>query len=256
MRKFAIALVMLGLVAAAPAKSASLASDVFSYPNGDLVPNGGWANYSGATTDIQVNAGRATGFGPAANDDHLLFTPQSLTVKTYACFDVIIPAPAAAPKPIYFALLKDAGTTNFVSRVYVLPLAGGGWTFGISHSSTSTTVGVVPWTSGLVYGQNYHVVINYDPVNKTSTLWVNPTVESDPSVSITNAATAALAVAGFGLRQSASASALPASPAYVGTADWGFSVDNLGVGSTFDDACAIPTPTRPATWGQVKGLYR
>ena len=70
------------------------------------------------------------------------------------------------------------------------------------------------------------------------------------------AATAALAVAGFGLRQSASASALPASPAYVGTADWGFSVDNLGVGSTFDDACAIPTPTRPATWGQVKGLYR
>jgi hypothetical protein len=259
MRKIAFALITLGLVvAAAPSMAASLVFDTFSYPNGNLVPNGGWANYSGASVDVQVVAGQATGGGIPnnQNDDHILFAPQSLTAKTYACFDVMIPAPAGPPKPIYFAELKDGGAAALVSRVYVLPLAGGGWTFGISHSSTSSTAGVTPWTAALSYGTVYHLVINYDPVNKTSTLWVNPTVESDPSVSNTNAAIAALAVSGFGLRQSNSASTLPASPAYVGTADWNWVVDNLGVGSSFTDACEIPTPAQPTTWGQIKGTYR
>ena len=155
-----------------------------------------------------------------------------------------------------FRGIKDGGTSSFVSRVYVLPLATGGWTFGISHSSTSATVGVAAWPSALSYDTNYHLVINYDPVAKTSTLWVNPTAEADPSVSIANPAIAALAVSTFALRQSNSASALPPNPLYSGSADWNFSVDNLGVGTTFDEACSIPTPTKPATWGALKGLYR
>ena len=153
-------------------------------------------------------------------------------------------------------MLKDGGTSDLVSRVYVLPLVGGGWTFGLSHSSTSATVGVVPWTSALSYGTIYHLVINYDPVTQSSTLWVNPAVESDPSVSITNTAFAALAVSGFGLRQSNAAATLPASPSYAGTGDWNWAVDNLGVGSTFADACEVPVPAKPATWGQIKGTYR
>ena len=257
MRKIAFALVALGFaIVATPSMAASLVNETFTYSNGNLVPNGGWANYSGAISDIQVAAGRATGFGPNANDDHILFAAQAVTAKTYACFDVIIPAVVGAPKPTYFAELKDAGAASLVSRVYVLPLAGGGWTFGISHSSTSTTVGVTPWTAGLSYDVSYHVVINYDPVNKTSTLWVNPATESSPSVSNTNAAIAAVAVSGFGLRQSATASTLPASPAYSGTADWGFSVDNLGVGTSFVNACDLATPAARATWGGVKGIYR
>lgn len=260
MRKIAFALIALGLVATAGSSSAaSLVFDTFSYANGNLVPNGGWANYSGATTDIQVASGRATGgaIGNPANDDHILFAPQAVTAKTYACFDVTIPTPAAgAPKAIYFALLKDGGTANFVSRVYVLPLGGNTWTFGISHSSTSTTVGVTAWPSALSYDVNYHLVINYDPVAKSSTLWVNPVTEASASVTNTNAAIAALAVSGFGLRQSNGASALPPSPNYTGTIDWNWSVDNLGVGATFTDACEIPTPTAPATWGQIKGQYR
>ena len=259
MKKIATTLALLAFalgLAATPSMAASLVFDTFTYANGNLVPNGGWANYSGAATDIQVASNRATGFGPNANDDHILFAAQPVTAKTYACFDVIIPAVAAQPKPIYFAELKDAGAANLVSRVYVLPLATGGWTFGISHSSTSATVGVAAWTAPLSFDVSYHLVINYDPVNKTSTLWVNPVDEFSPSVSITNPAIAALAVAGFGLRQSASASTLPTSPLYSGSADWGFSVDNLGVGVTFSDACEIPTPAHPATWGSVKGLYR
>ena len=258
MKKFVTTLAVLTLCAAFAATSSAtvLVSEGFTYANGNLVPNGSWANFSGAVTDIQVVSGRAVGFGPNANDDHKLFTAQPTTTKTYACFEVTIPAIAAAPKAIYFAALKDATAAALVSRVYVLPITGG-WTFGLSHSSTSATVGVVPWSAAtLSYDTPYRVVINYDPVAKSSTMWVNPSVESDPSVSITNTAIAALAVSGFGLRQSATASTLPASPSYAGSADWGFSVDNLGVGTTFTDACFQITPTHGRTWGQLKTLYR
>lgn len=259
MRKTAITLFALGLVAlmAAPALAVSLLSETFSYPNGNLVPNGGWATYSGAATDIQVNTGRATGWGPNANDDAVGFAAQTLTNSTYACFEVLIPAVAAAPKAVYFAGLKDAGTSLMVARLYVLPLAGGGWTFGISQSSTNTTTaGATPWTAPLSFDTKYNVVLKYDPVAQTSTLWVNPASEASASVSNTNTSLASVAVSTFFLRQSASASSFPA-PGYPGTADWGFSVDNIGVGTSFDEACvAGPTPVNNSTWGSVKSLYR
>ena len=262
MKRLATTLGVLALAAvlAPPAFAISIFADGFSYPNGNLTANVGWANYSGAATDIQVVAGRAVGSGPNANDDHRLFAPQPLTGKTYACFQVRIPNPGGAPKPIYFAELKDNGATLLVSRVYVLPLpvgsGGDNWTFGISYSSTNnTTLGVTAWTTPLLYDTDYTLVINYDPTTLTSRLWVNPLTELSPSVANTGTA-AAIAVSGFGLRQSATASTLPPSPAYVGSTDWGFSVDNLGVGTTFDDACSRPTPTSKTTWGSVKAIYR
>ena len=259
MKRLATLLALLALTAviAPRAHATSIFADGFSYPNGNLVPNGGWANYSGATVDIQVVGGRATGgaIGNPANDDHRLFAVQPTTSKTYACFVVNIPAFVGAPKPIYFAEFKDAGAANLVSRLYVVSLPTGGITFGISHSSTSTTVGLTPWTAPISMGTDYTVVINYDPVNHSSTLWVNPVNEFSPSVTDVNAAIASLAVQGFGLRQSNAASALPAGT-FPGTADWNWVVDNLGVGTTFDDACARPTPTQRSTWGQVKSIYR
>jgi hypothetical protein len=259
MKKIATTFALLALgfaFAATPSMSAPLVFDSFTYPNGDLVPNGGWANYSGTTVDIQVSSGRAVVTPANANDDHILFPVQPLTGKTYACFDVTVAQFAGQPKPVYFAELKDAGAANLVSRVYVLPVAAGGWTFGISHSSTSATAGVTPWAVPLSSGVDYHLVINYDPNTKTSSLWVNPINESSTSVSNTNAAIAALAVQGFGLRQSTTASTLPASPPYSGTADVTVSVNNLGIANNFSDACDLSTPATPATWGAVKGLYR
>lgn len=258
MKRFATTLGLLALAAisASPAFAISIFADGFAYADGNLVPNGGWANYSGAATDIQVVSGRATGGGAAnpQNDDHRLFAAQPVGGKTYACFIVNIPTFAGVPKPIYFAELKDGGAAALVSRVYVVNFPGGGWTFGISHSSTSATVGLTRWTAALNNNQDYTVVINYDPVAKTSTLWVNPTNEASPSVTDTNAAVAALAVSGFGLRQTVSGSTLPAE--FAGSADWSWIVDALGVGTTFDDACSRPTPTSKATWGSVKAIYR
>ena len=258
MKRPATTLAVLALAAfiATPAFALNLLSDGFAYPAGNLAGNGAWGNYSGALTDIQVVGGRAVGSGPNANDDHATFAAQPTAGNTYACFIVRIPNPGGAPKPIYFAELKDAGATNLVSRVYVLPLAAGGWTFGISYSSTNnTTLGVTQWTAPLSYDTDYTLVISYEPSISTSRLWVNPFSLASPSVANVGTS-AAISVSAFGLRQSATASTLPPVPAYVGNTDWGFSVDNLGVGTTFDDACARPTPTNKSTWGNVKSMYR
>jgi hypothetical protein len=258
MKRLATTLGMLALATAIapPAFAINLFSDGFAYPDGNLTPNGGWANFSGANVDVQVVSGRATGgaIGNPQNDDHRLFAAQTTTSKTYACFIANIGTFAGTPKPIYFAMLKDGGTSIFVSRLYVVNHPAGGWTFGISHSSTAATVGLTRWTAPLSFNTDYTLVINYDPVNKSSSLWVNPASEASPSVTDVNATAAAVAVSGFGLRQSNSGSTLPAE--FAGTADWNFAVDNLGVGTTFDDACARPTPTSKSTWGQVKSIYR
>src|SRR5439155_22951618 len=122
----------------------------FNYPDGDLTANATWAVYSGTPpVDIQVVSGRANGNHANAPDDHTLFAAQPNTSKTYACFGVTItpdPAnPAAPPKAVYFAELKDNGSLLLKSRVYVLPLTAGGWTFGVSHSSTNTsTASITP----------------------------------------------------------------------------------------------------------------
>jgi len=259
MKKIAITVCALAALAAlaVPAFSASLLSESFSYPDGALATVGApqWTIYSGvAPTDIQVLSGRAVGTTANAPDDHIAFAAQPTTSSTYACFNVIIPAFTGAAKPAYFALLKDVGTTNFFSRVYVAPLAGGGWTFALSFSSTSATTPIVYWSAAsLANDTPYNIVIKYDPVALTSTMWVNPSTEASPSISQTGTGTA-VSITNFALRQG-SASTIGTGQT-TGTANWTYSVDNLGVGTTFSDACGLPVPARQATWGALKSIYR
>jgi hypothetical protein len=184
-------------------------------------------------------------------DDNKSFAAQSTSTPTYACFEVAIPDPGGSPKPNYFAHLKDATATNFFARVYVLPLGATGFTFGISISSTSATVLPVPWGSALSYNTRYFVVIKYDPAANTAKLWVNPVTEASTSVSHINTTTAA-AISSFALRQSNS---LPTGMSG-GAVGWVASVDNVGVGTTFSDACFQVTPAKSSTWGQIKQIYR
>jgi len=259
MRKIATPLIVLALIAfAVPAMAASILTEPFTYPDGNLTPNGGWANYSGAGTDVQVAAGRAQGDGAQAPDDHILFAVRPTDAKTYACFKARITDPGGPPKAVYFAELKDAGASILVSRVYVLPLIAGGWTFGISHTSTSATVGITPWSNtSLVFGQDYQLVINYDPVNHSSTLWVNPGNEASTSVTDVNATATAVALQGFGLRQSGTASTFPANAVFnAGTTNYVYSVDDLGVGTSMADACDFVVPVDRSTWGTIKQIYR
>ena len=157
MRRTAIAFLALGLASlalSAPVSATVLVSEGFPYANGGLVANSGgnWTNHSGAGTDITMVSGRAVCDMASAPDDNRTFTAQTATTPIYTCFEVTVPDPGGIPKLVYFEHLKDSGTINFLTRVYVAPLdfvapADSGWTFALSHSSTSATVGVVRWSS-------------------------------------------------------------------------------------------------------------
>jgi hypothetical protein len=268
MRKIVIALLALSVFAASAAFAGNLVNEAFTYADGNLVPNnpgapalGPWANFSGATGDVLIASGYATGIvntAARANDDALPFTAQTLLVPTYYCADVYIPAfGATAPLGSYFLGLKDAGTANFFAKLHVLSQGTtGGWTFGISVTSTSATVGVTPWTSTLSSDTWYRVIAKYDPVAKSATMWVNPTTEASPSVTDVNAASTSQAISTVFIRQGGG-STFPASPGYPGTTIWSYRVDNLGVGTTFLDACYNGiVPVNGSTWGQLKSLYR
>ena len=247
MRKTAIAILALGLSAVLFSPAAAIVhwSETFAYPNGGLVAGSGgnWATHSGAGTDIQVTSGVAVGDMNQAPDDNRTFTAQDTTVKTYACFRVMIPSIAGAPRTNYFAHLKDGTTTNFVCRVFVAPQ---GTTFSFGLSVFSGTM-AIQWPTALNYDQWYTVAIKYDPVGSSDTceLWVDPVDESSPKITAT-AIVPSFGVSAFALRQSSTGT---------GTA-WRFNVDNIMVGSDFADLCPNPTPTRSSTWGQVKSIYR
>ncbi len=255
MRKTAITLLALGLAASFAVTTASainLMSETFSYANGNLVPNGTWATHSGAGTDIQIVNGRAVGNNLNPPDDNRAFTAQ--TGKVYACFKIIIPTPTAAPDTNYIAHFKDTGTSNFYARVWV-GASGSTFTFGLSATSCACNANCVPvfWPTPLLYDHDYTVAISYNPVTGGAELWVDPVLETDPKITSSGPPTPTIALSAFALRESASApTACPA-----GNFAWGYSVDNLGVGTTFDDACNFgPTPTSSVSWGRVKTIYR
>jgi hypothetical protein len=269
MRKMVITLLALGVFAASAAFAGNLFNEGFLYPNGNLVvappsANDGWVMYSG-TGDIQVVGGLVSGqmgLSASGQDDAAPFigaVVRPIDAPTYYCLNVMIPCATLNPSPLasYFAGLKDGGTSLMVGRLYVLPITGG-WTFGISNSSTSSTTvyGATPWGSTpLACDVFYTIVVKYDPSTGTSTLWVNPVTEASPSVSNVNASNAGLAVSTVFLRQG-SASTFPA-PGYPGAGLWKWLVDDLGVGTSFGEACATaPVPTKSSTWGQMKSLYR
>jgi hypothetical protein len=245
MRKTAIALLALGLtaaVAASPAGAVSLLSETFTYANGDLttVSGGNWAAHSGAASlPVQVTGGSAVlAQGAGSREDvNRTFAAQTATSSTYACFQLTVPDPGVAVTTTYFAHFKDTGTINFAGRVFVVA-SGAGYTVGLS--ATSSTVGAT-WASQLTYGVQYTVAVKYDAAAGSAQLWVNPTSELSTSISAAGGATGTV-VSAFAFRQAGG--------------NTGQVIDNLQVGTSFEDTCPNPTPTNGTTWGRLKTLYR
>lgn len=224
---------------ASSASAALFYNETFSYPDGNLVGNGGWANHSGTGTFIQVSSGTvSTTSGSGSREDANRTTGSTLGQGEtwYAGFDLTEIAPAAALTEEYFAHFLQ-GTSNFTARTYITtPTAGGDYTLGIVGGSNTPPV---KWGTDLTFGTKYRVVVSYtlDPDNDPMTqdsfakLWVNPVNEA--STSITKVANFSNAVTAFALRQGSATAA--------GTQV----IDNLAVATTFDEALtgiAIPEP--------------
>lgn len=255
MRKTVMVLSVLGLAVLAfgSAQATSLMTETFPYPDGGLVAvsGGNWLTHSG-TTDLNVVTGTVTGTPSNSADDNRAFAAQTATSKTYACFLAKVPSSAVAVTgTTYFAHFKDTGTSNFVARVYVTP-AGNTFTFAITVSSANLPTFLVPWTSALSFDTFYNIVIDYDAAAGTADMWVNPANSSSPKVtsSTSSGTTTGTVVSAFALRQGTT-TGLPTQSPW-----WSFVVDNIGVGTTFDDACAASTiPVTPTTWTNMKALY-
>lgn len=210
--KSASRLAILALVAAfsaatvpTTASAANIFQDFFSYPDGALVGNALWKAHSGALAKpVQVAGGMVTVQQSAGSGEDInhAFTQQLGTAKTYAAFNLTVTGTIGTAND-YFFHFRPAGSdsNNFVTRTYIgPPTAGGDYTLGVAAGSLTTTP-LAPWGSGMVLGQNYRVVVAYDGVTGTSTLWVDPTNEASTSVSSTSAPLAGRLLASVALRQ-------------------------------------------------------
>jgi hypothetical protein len=202
-----------------------LLADGFDYPDGSLVPNGGWANVSGTAGDLLVSSGQTVvQHGTPSEDANISFT--SVSGDIYCAFDFSVNdlgVPYGGTDFEYFAHIA------FKARVDIQAgTSGGDFTVGIS-SSTSTAQAI--WSTDLSYGTTYRAIVKYDQVSGLAQLWIDPALSSDASISGT--ADGGATVTTFDLRQSDSAE------------NETVLVDNLMIGQTFNDVLAYAPPTDP-----------
>lgn len=195
-------------------------SDDFSYTDGSLVPNGGWANFSGTSGDLLVSSGQAVvQHGTPSEDAFLEFTPVSGNIYYGIDFFVASGSVITGGDYEYFAIFKDSGF-GFGGRLDIVEgLSGGDFTVGIS-SSTSTAQAT--WGVDLTFGVTYRAIVRYDQDTGLAQLWIDASVEGDTSISGT--ADGATAMESFALRQSDSSN------------NETITVDNLTITTTFTEA--------------------
>ncbi len=227
-----------------------LFSDNFnSYGNGPLitVSGGVWSNHSGTLGEVDVLNGAVVLTENESEDVNALIAggPYSSGVLYYSMLVNFSALPSFAAGG-YFAHFKDSGT-GFRARLFVTTTgaASGMYRLGINNGSTPVNV-IFP--ADLSLGSWHQAVVRYDLSNVSTTLWVDPLQESDPSVTATDSVTA-LQVTAIALRQSRTSST------GMGT----LSVDNVLVATSFVEV--VPEPSGLLLFGLtgfliVRGLRR
>jgi endonuclease/exonuclease/phosphatase family metal-dependent hydrolase len=226
------------LLSATLAGAALLLNDTFSYPDGPLVTAAGspWTTYSGTTGQVKVISGRI--FLSKANTEDVQATlagqpyaPASNAIL-YVSFKVNytnLPSSAGS----YFAEFKDGGT-GFRARIFAQTAgaASGAFRIGIANAGNSPSA---VFNADLQTNTDYTIVSRLDVSNVVSTLWLNPTAETNASVTVTDSASAAT-ITSFGFREDGSSGTIGI-----------FFVDDLRVGTTFSDVVTNAPPLeRPA----------
>jgi len=222
-----------------PGRSENVLSDSFtSYPNGSIVGALGspWINNSGAAgTMLASNASLEVSTSRA--EDISAPTSRLLTNTTdgaaYASFNVrFISLPST--NGTYFAHfiapgLVGANLGNHRGRIFASitnTSAAGKFRLSIGNTSGSSPANA-PYPTELDTNVTYKVVTRIDLNTGFCTLWIDPTSESDPSVTDTTAL-GAQGVAYYGFRQS--------------TGEGVSRINNLRVGSTFADVAGANGP--------------
>jgi MYXO-CTERM domain-containing protein len=208
-------------------QAAAFYGDTFSYGNGALtnVSSPLWQAHSGGgSTAVQVSSGQISLVqGSGTRED--VNRPTGVTMGAgetwYAGFDVAV---SGGTTTVYFAHFLQ-GTSNFGSRIYVTNSAvlGGDFSFGIGSAASPAAT----WASPLTFNTTYRLLVSYEYDTGVGRLWINPTQESDTSISAPGFASNAMIA--FAFRQAGGNSVQ--------------TIDNLVVGTSFNDVLTIPEPS-------------
>ncbi|MGN6552131.1 MAG: immunoglobulin domain-containing protein [Verrucomicrobiota bacterium] len=208
-------------------RAENLLTDFFDYPDGGLVTASGtqWSTHSGTANQVSVLGGELQLSASNTEDVNALLAGQpydsaGITNRFYASFRVRFTSLPSA-SGTYFAHFKGASSTAFAGRIWALTsgAAPGKFRLGISSTSSSSVSATAPMD--LELNTDYTVVtrlVNSDSVTK---LWINPTAESDPSISSSEPAEAFTVVA-YAFREN--------------TGEGSCRIDDLRVGTSFADA--------------------
>jgi hypothetical protein len=164
---------------------------------------------------------------------------QAAGQKFYAAFDVTVTGAGAVAADDYFASFLQS-TSNFNAKVFITPANTGGndFTFGIQATSgDDLTVGAngAKWATDFAFGSTNRIVTAYDFNTTTTELWINPTSESDPHLTIVSTV-ASTANAAYSFRQAGDLTVTQ-------------TVDNLNVATTFQEALTGVAVPEPASLG-------
>lgn len=210
-------------------------NDYFNYDNaGSIVTNSGgfWQTHSGTSGQMQVGSGLVTIDGVNNSEDvnaQLIGQPYP-TNNGAVLFSSCIVNYQTLPTAIgaYFGHFKDNTTFGFLGRIWASTsnAASGFYRIGIGNSSDASAASP-QFPMDLSPNQNYQVVTMLQLSNGFSTLWINPTSQSDTHVSnSTSVGTNLVQIYQYALRESNSA-------------EGKVKVSSLRVGLTFADVVDV-----------------
>lgn len=178
--------------------------DNFDY-NGALTDNS-WSAHSGAGNKVIMANGtfatleQSSGSGEDVNKS---FGPRGAADRTFAAFDVKVDTADLSlldGNGNYFAHFKDAAFAFRGRTGVVQPPAGRDWGLAINADNANLGAGAI-WPSDLMFDTWYRVVTSWDAGSGEAELWLDPTDETDPSITHTGSNSGDL-IEGFALRQS------------------------------------------------------
>jgi len=191
------------LISAFPAGAIVLLNDAFNYSDGPLVtaPDSPWTTYSGSSAQINVISGRIFLSKTNSEDAQALLAGQPYVPASgavlYVSFKVnytTLPSHSGS----YFAEFKDGGL-GFRARIFAQTAgaATGAFRVGIANGGNSPSA---VFDTDLQTNTDYTMVARLVVSNAVSTLWVNPTAETNAAVTATDA-TPAQTITGYGFRE-------------------------------------------------------
>jgi endonuclease/exonuclease/phosphatase family metal-dependent hydrolase len=226
------------LLSATLSGAALLLNDAFSYSDGSLVTAAGspWTTYNGTSGQVKIVSGRIFLSKANTEDVHATLAGQPYASTSgailYVSFKINctnLPTSAGG----YFAEFKDGGT-GFRARIFAQTAgaASGAFRIGIANAGSSPSA---VFNADLQTNTDYTIVARLAVSNVVSTLWFNPTAETNASVTATDVATA-LTITSFGFREDGASGTIG-----------NLFVDDLRVGTTFPDVVTNAPPLeRPA----------